>query len=434
MIEYIGWSVKMIPKLDEYKKRWHISSDPAIKPGLDAMTEALALVKNPQNDLPVIHLAGTNGKGSTVTFIEHIAQQHGLKTATFMSPCIEDVHDQIQLNEKPITPKEMNAVFQIMHDAGLDGKLTDFELLTVAAFLAFSRFQPDIAIIECGMGGRLDCTNVMIPVVSVVPSIALEHTNFLGDTLRKIAYHKSGIIKKDRPIVTGALPTEAMEVFEEEATKQSAPLYVFNKDFSVETTKDGEKYINPNSEFTNLKRIMPGAHQRSNMALAITAFTLFAGEKNIKIDSTKLQKGIHEAHLAGRFEKIVPNLYIDGAHNPASAKALIKSIKEEFPGKKIHFIVGMLKDKNIEGVLRLLEEIGTSFTFVDVDNERAMPAETIYDISHSENKRVSDEDIIRIIDEKLDETSIVIMTGSLYLLTQWRKALLTRFKSTKFLY
>lgn len=427
-MEYIGRSVEMIPKLDDYKKRWHITSDPAIKPGLDAMNEALALVGNPQNHIPVIHLAGTNGKGSTLSFIEYIAKSHGLKTATFMSPCIEDVHDQIQLNEMPISPKEMDEIFEIMSDAGLDGKLTDFELLTVAAFLAFSRFKPDLAIIECGMGGRFDCTNVMIPIVSVVPSIALEHTNFLGDTLSKIAYHKSGIIKKERPIVVGALPLEALNVFKEEATKQHAPIYIFDEDFSVETTKDSETYFNQDYVFTNLNRMMPGAHQRSNMALAITAFILFAEDQSIKIDSEKLQKGVREAHLAGRFEKLAPNLYVDGAHNPASAKTLVETIKEEFPGKKIHFVMGMLKDKDVAGVLRLLEEVGTSFTFVDVDNERAMPAENIYDLSLNFNKQVSKDEIAQIIDGKLDGSSIVIMTGSLYLLTKWRKLLLTRFK------
>lgn len=145
----------MIPKLDHYKEKWGVRSDASIKPGLTAITEALQLVGNPQEKLSAVHVAGTNGKGSTITFIEHISKAHGLSTATFMSPCIEDVHDQIQLNEQPIKPEEMDVVFSIMADAGLDGKLTDFELLTVAAFLAFERLAPDITIIECGMGDAL---------------------------------------------------------------------------------------------------------------------------------------------------------------------------------------------------------------------------------------------------------------------------------------
>ncbi|MGX9135431.1 bifunctional folylpolyglutamate synthase/dihydrofolate synthase [Rummeliibacillus sp. JY-2-4R] len=418
----------MIPKLDEYKSRFHITSDASIKPGLDAMKEALALVGNPQNNLSVIHVAGTNGKGSTISFIEHIAKNHGLKTATFMSPCIEDVHDQIQLNELPIEPEEMDAIFKIMSEAGLDGRLTDFELLTVAAFLAMSRFAPDVAIIECGMGGRFDCTNVMTPVVSVVPSISLEHTKFLGNTLAEIAYHKSGIIKNERPIVIGALPDEAMTVFEEEASKQNAPLFVYGKDFEVDIQGNVESYSSKENEFTNLQRSMPGDHQRTNMALAIKAFTLFAENKGIQINNEQLRRGINQAHLAGRFEQLAPNLYVDGAHNPASAKTLVETIKQEFPGQKIHFVVGILKDKDVAGVLRLLEEVGNSFTFVDVDNERAMPAENICDLSHAKGKKVSTDNIIKIIDEKLDGTGIVMMTGSLYLLAQWRKVLLSRYK------
>lgn len=418
----------MIPKLEQYKERWRITSDPSIKPGLDAISEALNLVGNPQRNLPVIHIAGTNGKGSTMSFIEHIAKAHGLKTATFMSPCIEDVHDQIQLNEIPIEPKEMNAIFEIMSNAGLDGKLTDFELLTVAAFLAFQRFQADIVIVECGMGGRFDSTNVVIPVVSVVPSISLEHTRFLGDTLAKIAFHKAGIIKKERPVVIGDLPSEARVVFEEEAAKQSSSLYSYNHDFFVTAQENGENYHFKNDEFTNLQRTMPGIHQRSNMAVAITAFMLFAERKGDQIVIDNVRKGVQEAHLAGRFEKLTSNLYIDGAHNPASIKALVETVKEKFPGQSIHFIVGILKDKDVAGVLRLLEEIGTSFTFVDVENERAMSAKKIYDLSRSENKKLSKGNIPHIIDETLDNTGITVITGSLYLLAQWRKELLARFK------
>ena len=418
----------MIPKLDEYKERWHITSDPAIKPGLEAMQNALELVGNPQNNLPIIHLAGTNGKGSTSSFIQHIAKSHGLKTATFMSPCIEDVHDQIQLNEKPIEPQEMDAIFKIMSNAGLDGKLTDFELLTVAAFIAFNRFCPDVAIIECGMGGRFDCTNVVTPLVSLVPSISLEHTNFLGNTIAQIAYHKAGIIKKERPIVIGELPNEALIVFKQEAAKQQAALYSFGKDFSIEAEGKYEKYLSKHQVFTHLQRSMPGSHQRSNMALAITAFSLFANHQGIQIDNEYLQNGVHTAHLAGRFEKIASNLFIDGAHNPASAKSLVETIKEEFPVQKIHFVMGMLKDKDVEGVLRLLEAVGTSFTFVEVDNDRAMSAKSIYDLSHSPDKRIYKGDIVQIINEKLDVSSICVVTGSLYLLAQWRKTLLTRFK------
>ncbi|CAM5390771.1 tetrahydrofolate synthase OS=Lysinibacillus sphaericus OX=1421 GN=LS41612_07210 PE=3 SV=1 [Lysinibacillus sphaericus] len=142
----------MIPQFDDYKKKWALTSDDVIKPGLTAIEEALALVGNPERTLQIVHLAGTNGKGSTLTFLESIAQEHGLKVGKFMSPCILNVHDQIQVMQQPISALEMDRVFHQMKNAGLSGKLTDFELLTVAAFLHFVHCDVDIALIEAGMG------------------------------------------------------------------------------------------------------------------------------------------------------------------------------------------------------------------------------------------------------------------------------------------
>lgn len=186
----------MIPKFDIYKDKWAVTSDDVIKPGLTAIAEALTLIGSPEKKLQIVHLAGTNGKGSTLTFLEAILMEHGLRVGKFMSPCILDVHDQIQVAKQPISAEEMDRVFQQMQAAGLSGKLTDFELLTVAAFLHFVNSNVDVAIIEAGMGGLLDSTNVVTPIVSIIPSIALEHTKYLGNTIESIAHHKAGIIKQ----------------------------------------------------------------------------------------------------------------------------------------------------------------------------------------------------------------------------------------------
>ncbi|MGE7622821.1 bifunctional folylpolyglutamate synthase/dihydrofolate synthase [Viridibacillus sp. NPDC096237] len=412
----------MIPKLDHYKDRWGVCSDASIKPGLTAITEALQLVGNPHKNLSVVHVAGTNGKGSTITFLEHISKAHGLSTATFMSPCIEDVHDQIRLNEQPISPAEMDIVFRIMANAGLDGKLTDFELLTVAAFLAFERFAPDITIIECGMGGRFDSTNVVMPIVSVIPSIALEHTNFLGSTLESIAMHKAGIIKEGKPVVTGILPVESMDIFIQEAKKHHAALLIYTEDFNVIEENATETYIANDIRITNLTRKMQGLHQRSNMALAIKAFNIIAQVNGVKTNVDAFRSGVQGAQLSCRFEQLAPKLYIDGAHNPASAKSLVDAIHEQFPNEPIHFIVGMLKDKDVRGVLEELEKVGTTFSFVDVANERAMAADEIVKMSNVENKSTT-YDILTTIQQKLLLNEVIIMTGSLYLLAKWRKIL-----------
>lgn len=264
----------MIPMLDYYKEQWHVASERIIKPGLDSMKQALAALGHPEQDLAVVHLGGTNGKGSTLTFIEQIARQHGLTVGKFMSPCIIDVHDQIQINEQPITSMQMNSIFQTMQQAGLSGQLTDFELLTCAAFLHFKNERVDIVLLEAGMGGREDSTNVITPIVSVIPSIALEHTNFLGTTIAEIAGHKAGIIKEGKPVVVGRLQQHAMAVMVSEAKAKKATLLVLGDLFEAQTAANGDSYTNDDMSIRveGLHRRLPGAHQRDNMALAITAF------------------------------------------------------------------------------------------------------------------------------------------------------------------
>jgi len=254
----------MIPGFDYYKDKWHVNSDDVIKPGLAAIEEALSLVGNPQQTLRVVHLAGTNGKGSTLTFLEAIAKEHGLRVGKFMSPCIVDVHDQIQIDGQPIAEADMDVVFQQMQAAGLSGKLTDFELLTVAAFIHFVNSEVDISLIEAGMGGLLDSTNVVAPIVSIIPSIALEHTKFLGNTIDSIARHKAGIIKQNRPVIIGNLPDEAKCVVYEAAAQKKAIIFELGHHFSIYSFDDGECYVNDeqNVQISNLTRSMKGAHQR----------------------------------------------------------------------------------------------------------------------------------------------------------------------------
>lgn len=196
----------MIIGLEQYKDKWNIHTDASIQPGLEAITGALDELGNPHKNGRFIHLAGTNGKGSTATFLSAILQAHGHSVGNFFSPCLEDLHDQIQMNGEPINPVELEQVMERL--SKIKTPLTDFELLTAAAFIAFQQQAPDFAIIEAGMGGALDSTNVINPELSIIPSISIEHTNFLGETIEEITRHKAGIIKKWKPVVIGELPLE----------------------------------------------------------------------------------------------------------------------------------------------------------------------------------------------------------------------------------
>lgn len=414
----------MIPNFDHYKEKWQVKSDDIIKPGLTAIEEALSYLGNPEQTLRVVHLAGTNGKGSTLTFLEAIAQEHGLRVGKFMSPCIIDVHDQIQIAGQPIIEAEMDQVFQQMHEAGLSGKLTDFELLTVAAFLHFVNGQVDIALIEAGMGGLLDSTNVVTPIVSIIPSIALEHTKFLGDTLESIAHHKAGIIKQQRPVIIGDLPGEAKRVVDAVANQKKATLFALGQHFTIKPTSDGESYMNDVQQFqiANLNRSMKGTHQGNNMALAITAFFEVASVLGVSIDQTAIRQAVQKASILGRFEEIMPYVILDGAHNPASVEKLVETIQCEYPNEQITFVVGILADKDVQQILGLLEQVSDDFYFVNFANSRAMPAHQMVKLSHATSKTTL-VDYTSFIQAQSHRQQRTIVAGSLYLLTEVRHRL-----------
>ncbi|KOS67855.1 folylpolyglutamate synthase [Lysinibacillus contaminans] len=416
----------MIPQFDLYKEKWSVQSDDVIKPGLTAIQEALKLVGNPEQELQVVHIAGTNGKGSTLTFIEAIAKEHGLRVGKFMSPCILDVHDQIQVASMPITSAEMDFVFEQMQQGGLSGKLTDFELLTVAAFLHFVNSRVDVALIETGMGGLLDSTNVVTPIVSIIPSIALEHTKFLGNTIASIAHHKAGIMKQNRPVIIGEMSKEAKAVIYEQAHMKKASVLELGDQFYIESTTAGEMYTNDENglTLTIVKRKMKGPHQAHNMALAITAFFEVATALNIPVILQSVTAGVQRATVLGRYEDVLPYVILDGAHNPASAEKLVATIREDLPEESITFVVGILADKDVEAVLRQLEQVSDCFYFVDIDNPRAMPAEELLQLSNAKEKYIL-QNSITFIKEQSRMQNRTIVSGSLYLLAEIRSALLS---------
>lgn len=414
----------MIPSFDHYKVKWQVESDDVIKPGLAAIEEALSLVGNPQQTLRVVHLAGSNGKGSTLTFLEAIAQEHGLRVGKFMSPCIVDVHDQIQVNGQAISATEMDRVFQQMQQAGLSGKLTDFELLTVVAFLHFVNKKVDIALIEAGMGGLLDSTNVVTPIASIIPSIALEHTKFLGDTLESIAHHKAGIIKQHCPVIIGELPDEAKRVVYNKASDKRAAVFELGHHFAIMATPDGECYTNEaqHCKISNLTRSMKGGHQANNMALAITAFFEVASVLNVSINHSAIRQAVQNASILGRFEEIMPFIILDGAHNPASAEKLVETIKNEFPSEPITFVIGILADKDVQQILQIFEQVSDDFYFVDFDNPRAMTAQKMLELSNATSKTVLVH-YASFLQAQSQSKQRTVVSGSLYLLTAVRNRL-----------
>ena len=383
----------MIIGLEQYKNKWNIHTDSAIHPGLEAITAALEELGNPHRSGRFIHLAGTNGKGSTAAFLSAILQAHGKSVGNFYSPCIEDLHDQIQINGEPVSPNELGAVMERL--SRVETPLTDFELLTAAAFAVFQKRSPDFAIIEAGMGGTLDSTNVINSEIAIIPSIAIDHTRFLGNTIEEIAHHKAGIIKKWKPVIIGELPDKARKIVQERADRLHAEVICPNQNIEV-----------------SLK--LKGPHQQKNATLAMEAAKELLG---LDFNEDKARSGVESATLAYRFEEVYPDVIFDGAHNKASIDALVKTIDETFPGRPIHIVMGIFKDKDYVSVLRKLETVSDHFTFVDFDNERALPAQLLFEESKSKRKTITNLcDILPVY----SGGEVTIVTGSLHLLVLLR--------------
>ncbi|WOV82951.1 bifunctional folylpolyglutamate synthase/dihydrofolate synthase [Sporosarcina jeotgali] len=407
----------MIPKLDEYKKQVKITSVNEIKPGLAAIEHAMELLGSPQKELRAIHVAGTNGKGSTICFMESILREAGIRTGVFASPAMVDIHDQIRLNGENITEAELTATFQTLKDSGLDGMLTDFELITAAAFVTFNRLKPDVVLIECGMGGRFDSTNVIIPMVSVIPSIAKDHVGFLGNTIEEIAWHKTGIFKKGVPAVCGQLPEEALAVAEKVAADVGSPLMTYGHNFWM---KEGNPEHFHGSINMNLSdRKMKGPHQAINAAVAIEALL----KADLQLPTESIQSGIANAQLSNRFEEVAPDVFFDGAHNPAAAAMLRRTVQEQFPCEKIDFVIGMMANKEIKETLNELIPVAHSFTFIDFDVPGAATAQFVYDQCEFGRKQVTEQENASIILSK-DLGKKKIVSGSLYLLNSLRSHIL----------
>ncbi|WP_318615199.1 folylpolyglutamate synthase/dihydrofolate synthase family protein [Sporosarcina sp. YIM B06819] len=398
----------MIPKMDEYKKRWEIDSDDAVKPGLKAIQQALVKMGNPEKGLPIIHVAGSNGKGSTIAFMEGILRQHGLSTAVFSSPALLDIHDQIRLNGQPILQEDLDNAFKLMKEAGLSGMLTDFELLTVAALVSFRQFAPDYVLLETGMGGKLDSTNVVTPLVSVITSIALDHTAFLGETLEEVTEHKAGIIKSGIPVVLGSIPEEASAVAQRVAAANNSERFTYDEHFTI----DCQDVFKGRSTFQLKGRKMKGPHQGINAAVAIEGL-LVAG---VELKEEQVATAVATTQLSFRFQEISAGVFVDGAHNPAAAKMLKETIQEEFPGEKVDFVIGMLKGKDIVKTLDELIPVAASFTFVTFPHPLAETADRLMEYCNSGEKKMtnySNDTILLLRDVKIRK----VVTGSLYMIT-----------------
>ncbi|MFS0861741.1 bifunctional folylpolyglutamate synthase/dihydrofolate synthase [Fredinandcohnia sp. 179-A 10B2 NHS] len=415
-----------------------------IKPGLSRMEWMMERLNHPEKKIKAIHVGGTNGKGSTVSYLRNILQQAGYSVGTFTSPYIESFNERISLNGKPIRDEEIVSLLQVIKPLADEleqtdlGGPTEFEVITAMALYYFgTNPEIDFVIMEVGLGGRFDSTNVITPMLSIITSIGYDHMNILGDTLTEIASEKAGIIKEGKPVITAVDQEEAIQVISQKAKQTNSALYQLSKDFFIvdhKPSEQGELFSlkTPNDTYKNLFLSMKGAHQVNNASLAVMAIKLLVLEGVAKISEKELLKGLEETNWVGRFEQIStqPPIIIDGAHNPEGIKSLVDTIKTHLSDKKVHVVFSALKDKKLDNMISQLEEVADSLTFTSFDFPRAASSKDLYESSSaSDSIRVIENwiEAIEISKNKLSnsENEVLLITGSLYFISNVRHYILS---------
>ncbi|MDI6715285.1 MAG: folylpolyglutamate synthase/dihydrofolate synthase family protein [Thermodesulfovibrio sp.] len=344
-----------------------------IKLGLERVFSVLEKFYNPHRGFKSVHIAGTNGKGSTSKIIYHLLRAHGLNTGLFTSPHLTRFTERIIVNDREITEDEVVRLIEKIKPFGEE--LTFFEFITVLAFLYFAEAGIEYAVLETGMGGRLDATNVVVPEVSVITTIGLDHQEFLGNNIRSIAQEKAGIIKKGVPVVSSKQASEAEEVIRKKAEESGSELFIYGKDFSAELKSMSIKGINfifsSASSLQTSALFLPliGLHQLENVAVAMQSFmTIYPNW-----DENYIREGLKNVTIPGRLEIISekPLIIFDIAHNPQAAQTLIKSL-QIITDKKPVLLFGIMRDKDVSGFLKSFENYANKIIFTVPNYERAL--------------------------------------------------------------
>ncbi|NQN54513.1 bifunctional folylpolyglutamate synthase/dihydrofolate synthase [Streptococcus suis] len=385
---------------------------------MEKIEYALELLGNPQFAVPVIHVAGTNGKGSTIAFMRQLFQAQGLRVGSFVSPHMVSVHDRICIDSQPISDPDFQHYLQKVYD--LEQEVATryepfryFEVMVLIMFLYFQAQQPHVALVEVGIGGLLDTTNVVAPALSVITSIGMDHQDLLGSTLGEIAEQKAGIIKENVPVVLGPLSPETTAICRQISLDKQAPVYQFGQEFSYKTGQ----FSNPDIDLSELVLGLEGPHQEENAAVALQTFLLYMASIQEATFPPLIKNALAQTSWPGRLELVAqePTIYLDGAHNVPAIERLIKFIQvQEEP---VTILFSALRRKDFQEMLDLLEErlpqvslILTSFAY-----DGALSEENRQGRDYVENYPQF------IEDWQSSKQGILIVTGSLYFISEVRQ-------------
>ena len=392
--------------------------------GLGRMQRAVNLLGNPEQTYPIIHVTGTNGKGSTIAFMRELFVSHGKKVGTFTSPHIVSIHDRICINGQPISDadfirlanqvKEMEQRLLETHD-----QLSFFELLTVIALLYFKEQGVDLVLLEVGIGGLLDTTNVVTGEIAVITSIGLDHQETLGNSLEEIAEQKAGIFKPGKTAVVANLAPEAQLVCQKISEDLDVTLYQSDRDFSFKSGVFSSSIAN----LSRLKLGLEGTYQEENAALALQAFLLFMTERGEKVNEEAIRRALETTSWAGRLEAVTEHIYLDGAHNLPALERLVEFIQEKIQqGYHPQILFGALKRKDYSGMLGYLTDHlpDTALYVTSFDYQGSLEEQ---DLS-GYHRVASYRDFIDDFEKSAGEKDLLFVTGSLYFISEVRAYLI----------
>jgi len=401
-----------------------------IKLGLDTIAGILQGLGDPQQRLSCVHVAGTNGKGSVASSLAAILSCCGYKTGLYTSPHLVRFNERIQIDGQPISDRRVvqayRAVRQVHH--GLR-EPTFFEFATAMALYEFGRQNVDWAIIETGMGGRLDATNIIRPALAIITNISLEHREYLGNSLSQIAAEKAGIIKPRIPVVTGIRQKPALGIVRKAAAERRAPLYCLAKDFRVRRSAAGRfNYHGIENIWRNLHTGLPGSHQVDNAALVLAACELL-NRRRASISPADIQKGLQSNRWPGRLEVVAenPTLILDGAHNLMAARNLARFLAANFPGRSLTLVIGILDDKPHGAMLKSLLPIADRIILTRARIDRALPPEQMAPLARNLARSVhitaGVSQALKYALDTADSREVICVAGSLYVVGEAKEAI-----------
>lgn len=408
----------------EVEKWLHSRIGLNFRSGLGRMQRAVDLLGNPEETYPIIHVTGTNGKGSTIAFMRELFVSHGKKVGTFTSPHIVSIHDRICINGEPISDDDFISLAEqvkTMEQRLLEthDQLSFFELLTLIALLYFKEQEVDLVLLEVGIGGLLDTTNVVTGEIAIITSIGLDHQETLGDSLVAIAEQKAGIFKPGKSAVIANLTSEAQLVCQKTATDLGVTLYQADQDFSF---RNGN-FSSSLAEFNHLILGLEGAYQEENAALALQAFLLFMAQRDEKVNQEAVRAALQATTWAGRLEAITEHIYLDGAHNLPALERLVEFIQEKIQqGYQPQILFGALKRKDYSGMLTYLTEHlpDTALYVTSFDYQGSLEEQDLGDYQ----KVASYREFLDGFESSIGEKELLFVTGSLYFISEVRAYLM----------